>query len=291
MKKPASSSKASSTPKKTAVLFLGNSGAGKSTLLTQLGAKTFPSGVRFRKGVTKDVYEEEIMLGGKKVLLIDVPGLYEPNENETEFNAKKLSDALSRGYDYKLYFVMKADNRGTPNHDLVMMSKINRRIKKVDGARISFRIIINQITGKNMHDMYEEEVGKDNFESLFKTLNESMEIPGFSFDIKIDSVMLLMYSEEDVKNRGFAVKIAEDVCQHSQVQIDMDADLKASNEDLTLFDAAAKTFLVGAPMIAAGGLAAGVVGGLEAGVMAGCAAATAGVAASGLAVGAVGGSL
>lgn len=120
-----------SAPKRTAIITIGNSGVGKSTLLTQLGAKSFKLGVLYRRGVTKDIFQEEIELNSKRVMLIDVPGLNESNEKEAQPNAKRLTHALSRGYDYKPHFVAKADNRVLTSPDLVLMSKINKCVKKL----------------------------------------------------------------------------------------------------------------------------------------------------------------
>ncbi|KAF8947572.1 hypothetical protein BGZ52_007748 [Haplosporangium bisporale] len=247
-----------SSPEKTAVVLLGNAGAGKSTLLTQLGAKTFKSGATFRKGFTKDVYEEEIELKGKRVLLIDVPGLYEPSDKETQYNAEKLTEALSRGYNYKLYFVMKASNRGPDDKELVMISKINNCIKRADEADtscVSFRIIVNQIMSKEVHALYQEHMAGDNCEALF----QSLDIPGFSFDIKVDKVMLLMFDEEKLEKCEFTETLTEDVDKHSETAIVM-FKLRASNDDLTLFEAAVLTSYVALPAAMLGGLGAGLAG-------------------------------
>ncbi|KAF9382716.1 hypothetical protein CPB97_006999 [Podila verticillata] len=213
---------------KTAVVLLGNSGAGKSTLLTQLGAMTFKSGVRLRSGYTEEVQEEMVVLNGQNVILMDVPGLYESREQATQRNAKVLTKALSKkGYDYKLYFVTKADNRGPSNADLVMMSKINKCIKQVSGSRVSFRVIVNQIMGEDMYEMYQQEMAFDNFVTLFKALDtDEIELRGFSFDIEIDKVMLLRFSESDVSNNRFKDVLAADVCECSQYEIGME-ELKA----------------------------------------------------------------
>ncbi|KAG0313974.1 hypothetical protein BG000_005693 [Podila horticola] len=255
MNKPPAYCETPSNPKQAAVLLLGNSGAGKSTLLTQLGAKTFPSGVEFRAGLTKDVHEEEIVLKGQRVKLIDVPGLYEPIEKETQKNAKKLTEALKKGYDYKLYFVMLASNRGPDDKEMVMMSRINDCIKKADGSRVSFRIIVNQIPDQKVYDMYQKRLADDNCESLFA----SMDIEGFSFDIKIDNVMLLMFDEEEVNRCGFAERIAADVYQHTPTAIKT-TKLRASNKDITLFEAAVMSSYVGLPVAVLGGVAAGLAG-------------------------------
>ncbi|KAF8986331.1 hypothetical protein BGZ52_009093 [Haplosporangium bisporale] len=92
-----------------ALLLLGNASAGKSTLLAQLGGK-FDSGAKFRRGFTKDISEELVKVQGENVRLIDVPGLFEPSNKETQPNAQKLNEALSLGYSYQIYFVLKAGN-------------------------------------------------------------------------------------------------------------------------------------------------------------------------------------
>ncbi|KAG0315732.1 hypothetical protein BG000_005093, partial [Podila horticola] len=255
MSDPPPYSEPPSSPKQAAVLLLGNSGAGKSTLLTQLGAKTFASGVQFRKGYTKEVHQEEIVLKGQRVILIDAPGLYEPLEKETQNNAKKLTEALKKGYDYKLYFVMLASNRGPDDKEMVMMSRINDCIKKADGSRVSFRVIVNQIPDQKVYDMYQESLADDNCESLFA----SMDIEGFSFDIKIDNVMLLMFDKEEVSKCGFEERIAADVYQHTPTAITTTA-LKASNDDITLFEAAVMSSYVGLPVAVLGGVSAGLAG-------------------------------
>ncbi|KAI9241269.1 MAG: hypothetical protein BYD32DRAFT_77517 [Podila humilis] len=258
-----SSSQNPSIERKTAVVLIGNSGVGKSTLLTQLGAKTFESGVKCRQGYTKDVIEEHVQLDGHDVVLIDVPGLYEPNDNETRLNAKKLTKALSnKTYDYKLYFVTLATNRGPLNPDLVMMSKVNQCIKKANGTRVSFRVIVNQIMAAPVYDMYQQEMAFDNFKSFFETLDKAKEIGlrGFSFEISIDSVMLLMFSESDVETNGFKDMIVADVCAHSQSAIQV-KELKASNEDITLFESAVMVSWLGVPVAVAGRVAAVFLGG------------------------------
>ncbi|KFH72860.1 hypothetical protein MVEG_00085 [Podila verticillata NRRL 6337] len=247
--------------RKLAVVLLGNSGAGKSTLLTQLGATNFKSGVRLRSGYTQEVQEEVVVLKGQNVILMDVPGLYESREQATQRNAKALTKALSeKSYDYKLYFVTKADNRGPSNADLVMMSKINQCIKKVTGSRVSFRVIVNQIMGRDMYEMYQE-LADDNFKSFFKVLDtDDIELRGLSFAIEIDKVMLLRFSERGVNNNRFKDVIAADVCECSQYEIEME-ELKASNEDVSLFDAAVKASWLGIPLAIAGRVAPAMLGG------------------------------
>ncbi|KAG0330777.1 hypothetical protein BG000_011464 [Podila horticola] len=246
------------TPRPQAILMIGNSGAGKSTLLTQLGATTFPTGVHFRRGFTKDIHEEEIMLNGEKVLLVDVPGLFEPDDTETQFNARKLTQALSKGYDYKLYFVLKASNRGPDERDLLMMSKINECIRQANGSRVSFRLIVNQIMNQRVYDMYKEGLQDDNCKSLFATM--AAEIPEFSFDIQIDNVMLLRFDEETVGSRGFADQLAEDVRKHKKYTIIIESPLQISEVILMLFQAAMRA--TSTPLALAASVAAEVVTGM-----------------------------
>ncbi|KAF9376944.1 hypothetical protein CPC16_012071 [Podila verticillata] len=238
-------------PKSPAVLMIGNSGVGKSTLLTQLGAKGFPSGVKFRKGFTTQFKEEEIELDRQRIMLIDVPGLYEPNIKDTRLNAKKLTDALSLGYDYKLYFVMLATNRGPDDRDLVMMSRINDCIKEVKGSQVSFRLIVNQIMDERVFGMYQDELAYDNFKSFFKELK----IDGFSFNIKIDHVTLLRFDVSAVAKHGFKSVLAEDVRQHSQSPIKV-GELRVNNEDLKLFQSA----VLALPVFVGGGLVSAAMG-------------------------------
>ncbi|KAF9308787.1 hypothetical protein BG003_010615 [Podila horticola] len=246
---------APSTRAKTAVLMIGNSGAGKSTLLTQLGAKTFTSGVQFRKGHTKEVHEEEVAINGQDVLLIDVPGVYEPSEKETMHNAKKLTEALSRGYDYKLYFIMEAGARGPEDKELVMMSKINQCIKQATGSRVSFRIIVNKIMDQQIYDMYQQNLADDNCKSLFA----SMDMPKFPFkDIQIDRVVLLRYDKDMLERKTFGDVIAADVRQHSQYAITT-GELKFSKADLTVYNAAVMALIIASPVITTG---VAIVGGV-----------------------------
>ncbi|KFH72865.1 hypothetical protein MVEG_00090 [Podila verticillata NRRL 6337] len=224
----------------TAILLFGNAGAGKSTLLTQLGGTKFKAGVTFREGFTKEVEEERVTLSsGQTVMLVDVPGLFEPSEKATQNNALELNVALRLDYEFKFFFIMKADNRGPSDAELVMMSKVNECIKTSYGSRVSFRVIVNQIMNDEVNKIYEDHVAKDNCESLF----QGLDIPGYSFDIKIDSVILLRYSPEDVSCGGFKAKMEEEVYQHSEELIRVTKPLEFSNDDLTFFQKAIQAFM------------------------------------------------
>ncbi|KAF9323968.1 hypothetical protein BG006_000966 [Podila minutissima] len=89
-------------------------------------------------------------------------------------------------------------NRGPADDEIVLVSKINDSIKQVNGHRVSFRVIVNQIMDQSVYDMFQDHLAKDNCVSFFG----SLDLPGFSFDIKIDGVMLLRFDKEAVmKNK------------------------------------------------------------------------------------------
>ncbi|KAF9325723.1 hypothetical protein BG006_010810 [Podila minutissima] len=242
----------------TAILLLGNAGAGKSTLLTQLGGTKFKAGVHFRKGFTKSIEQEQVTLSnGQTVMLIDVPGLFEPDDAATMVNASVLNVALKMDFEFKIFFVMTANNRGPQDREMVMMSKINECIKTAAGSRVSFRLIVNQIMSDDVYKMYEHHVAKDNCKTLFKDLD----IEGFSFDIKIDSVMLLRFDEVDIYYGRFREKMEKEVYQHSPVVIKMEMPLAFSNEDLNMYAASFRAFVQ--KMYNTGGLFRGAVGAMS----------------------------
>ncbi|KFH72861.1 hypothetical protein MVEG_00086 [Podila verticillata NRRL 6337] len=224
------SEEATGTP---ALVLLGNAGAGKSTLLTQLGGK-FESGAVFRKGFTKDVTHNIVVIKDQQVRLIDVPGLFEPNDKETRFNAEKINSALSLGFNYRFYFVLKADNRGPDDKEMVMMSRISECVRKADGSQMSFGVIVNQILSDEVGAMYKE-LAKDNFRSMF----EGLSIPGFVFDIKIDSVIMLPFDELVLGQPGFQDKLADliDISPASASAVKLVKDISFCNNDLKLYQA------------------------------------------------------
>lgn len=136
--------------------------------------------------------------------------------------------------------------------EMVIISKINYCIKQTNGARV--RVTMNQIMSQEVYDMLQHELANDKFQSLFGALD----IPRFSFNIKIDGVTLLPYNIEALNKGGFADVVAQDVNQHEQCVISMDQDLKFSNKHLKLYQAA--LLAIASPLIVAEGLVVGVVG-------------------------------
>ncbi|KFH72856.1 hypothetical protein MVEG_00081 [Podila verticillata NRRL 6337] len=214
------------------LLLLGNAGAGKSTLLAQLGGK-FDSGAKFRRGFTKDISEELVKVNGEDVRLIDVPGLFEPSNKETQLNAQKLNEALLLGHSYRICFVLKAGNRGPDDAEMVMMSKISECVRKSDGSKLSFGMIVNQIPSEEVGDMYKE-LAKDNFRSMF----DGLSIPGFTFDINIDSVIMLPFNELELEQNKFRDTLAEEILKHPAVAIELENDISFCNNDLKRYHTA-----------------------------------------------------
>ncbi|KAG0269320.1 hypothetical protein DFQ27_004004 [Actinomortierella ambigua] len=213
-----------------AIMYIGNSGAGKSTLLNKLGGN-FRAGVSWRKGLTKDVSENWVNLKGKRVLLVDVPGLFEPRREETERNARMLTQALRRGYRYNLTFVLRASNRGFEEADLLMMSKVNEYVRGVDGSKVTYKMIINQIMDDAVYDMYNETVVKDNFKSQFAELEEE----GYHFDISINSILLLRHDKAFAEKKT-SEKLTEFECRWQlKAPVVVDKDISATNKELGFF--------------------------------------------------------
>ncbi|KAF9344924.1 hypothetical protein BGX26_003743 [Mortierella sp. AD094] len=242
--------------KGVAVLLIGNAGCGKSALLNQLGGN-FPSDVSFRTGLTQEITEQSVIINGAEVTLIDVPGLYAPdNDDETERNARSLRDSLSRGYEYKLYFVLEGKNRGPDNAELAMMSRVSQCVKSIDGAQVTFRVIVNQITSRRVYEMYRSKLASDNFESFFSKLNNAPEDHPFRFDIQIDHVELILHDESAIANNTLKDRIAQDVETHKQTLLSV-GELNISNADLHVLQKA--LLALSAPIFLAGEVVTGVL--------------------------------
>ncbi|KAK3808457.1 MAG: hypothetical protein J3Q66DRAFT_76226 [Benniella sp.] len=232
---------------KTAVIFLGNMGVGKSTLLSQIGGN-FPSGLAFMTGLTKEVTEQVVCLNGEPVILIDTPGLYEANNQATQANGLKMAEALRRGYDYKLFMVLKGTNRGITAEDLALMSKVSKCVRQANDAKVEYRVIVNQIENEDIYKMYEERVVKDNFRGIIDLIGRDQ----YELDIEITSVMLVRTDEAAVKGMQLREPIMEQIVAHTPTPVKV-MDIKADNNDPKLFaaiGAAVMTFFaIGAAVV------------------------------------------
>ncbi|KAF9145278.1 hypothetical protein BGX30_009706 [Mortierella sp. GBA39] len=234
-------------------MFIGNTGVGKSALLNQLGGD-FKSGFSERRGVTASINEKMVVLGGERVVLMDVPGLIEPSDEETVRNSKLLVEALSRGYNYKLIFVVQASNRTMTTDDMTLISEVNRclvdagMLQGQDGGsgrgevglydfsnekyappplpKISFRIIVNGVSGQKMSNSYEWFV-QDKFQSFFAD-NNTKETP---FDIQVDDVLLLPADDDAVEKGGFKEELTKFVTKQKAVPVGVASKINV-NDDL-----------------------------------------------------------
>ncbi|KAF9097775.1 hypothetical protein BGX27_000912 [Mortierella sp. AM989] len=201
-------------PRKTAVVFIGNAGAGKSTLLSQIGGN-FKSGSTFRSGYTKNVSEKTVTLDSEEVVLIDVPGLLEPNPRNIPINAGKIANALNRRYNYKLFFVLRAKNSGIDDAEVEMMVKLSECVRQEDGSKVPFGVFINQIQSQRVFDMYHEKVIKDNFSEFFNSLKG--ERP--TADVEIDCVNPFWFDEDGIENFTLRDTVVKAIASHKAVQL------------------------------------------------------------------------
>ncbi|KAF9112125.1 hypothetical protein BGX27_003938 [Mortierella sp. AM989] len=222
---------ADSSKLNTAVLFIGNAGSGKSSLLSLLGGN-FAAGTQFRSGYTKVLSETKIMMGDESVTLIDVPGLFEPDDSQTRRNAVELSKALKLTYKFKLFFILKASNSGLDNKEMLMMSRVSECVRQEGMTKVEFRVLINQVEDDHRR-MYHEEVVKDNFRRLFSTSN----IGRFSFDIDIGNVALLPYVRDKSQQDEIWNTLVREIQAQSAVRILVEK-IDFSNEDLDLYSKA-----------------------------------------------------
>ncbi|KAF9578186.1 hypothetical protein BGW38_006149, partial [Lunasporangiospora selenospora] len=241
---------------KIAVMFIGNKGVGKSALLSQLGGH-FASGFSFVEPVTTTVTEELVTIEGKQLILMDVPGLYEVDSGETEINSGKLTEALSRGYHYKLFFVVSGNSRTLSADDLALMARVNEAVRKVDGAEVEYRVIVNQIRGEREYQGYLECMTRDNLHVYLSKLKEKTE--SFSFDIRIKHILLLRYDEWAIDNSGFYQQLALQVMSQKAVTVTVKRIITDSN-DVKNIKRATSNLAIGAALIGITAFGAIVIG-------------------------------
>jgi hypothetical protein len=176
-----------------AVMFIGNIGARRSTLIRQLGGNLH-YGVGFMEGVAQQVSEQIVILDGKPLILMDVPVPYGMGEEAAIVHAERLTRALERGYKYKLFFVLRATNRGLCREDLAQMSAVNRCVRLANDTKVEFGIIINQIQDELVYTMYKENFTRESLRKLFR----DPRFESYELDIEFNSVLLVRFNEEAV---------------------------------------------------------------------------------------------
>ncbi|KAG0221553.1 hypothetical protein BGX31_009742 [Mortierella sp. GBA43] len=209
-------------------MFIGNSGVGKSTLLSQLGGN-FSSGFSFMEGFTKDIVEQQGTLNGHPVILIDIPGLYESNNRATRLNGAKLMRALSKGYNYNLFFVLSDNNRGPSSEDLALMSKVSDCVRQVSGAKVTIDLIINQIR---------DEVNLAYWKYLIdsKELEKKLSSPKLDgLDINYSNTTFLMFDRDAVAGNEYEEVLCGTIKAQRPTQIHVVKEIVADNHDYRFF--------------------------------------------------------
>ncbi|KAF9369262.1 hypothetical protein CPC16_004644 [Podila verticillata] len=92
---------------------------------------------------------------------------------------------------------------------------------------MSFGVIVNQVPSDIVGDMYND-LAKDNFRSMF----DGLSIPGFTFDINIDSVIMLSYDELGLEQNRFRDTLAEEILKHPAAAIKLENEISFCNNDL-----------------------------------------------------------
>ncbi|KAG0217719.1 hypothetical protein BGX31_000153 [Mortierella sp. GBA43] len=164
--------------------------------------------------------------------LMDVPGLYEDDDEITQANAKKLTAALEKGYDYKLFFMLMAHPRGFYPEDLALMSHVNKCVRQANNTKVDFRVIINQIHDDKEYKMYEERVAQDNFQKAFG----SPRFQKHHLDIKVNDVMLVRFGNDESAAEQLEKDLPIAVETHVATPIKLEGDIMANNVDITTFD-------------------------------------------------------
>jgi hypothetical protein len=191
---------ASSETPPTAVIFIGTKGAGKKTLLSQLDW-SYGSSVDFVEGAftIQEASEQTVTLDGKKLILMNTPGPYGIDEKATKANTENLTKALQQGYNYKIFIILKGNHLGLTNEDLALMSTVNKCVRQVNGAKVEFGLIINQIQiqDDSMYNTYKQNFTRESLRKLFR----SPKLGRYELDIEFNSVLLGRRDERTVLTR------------------------------------------------------------------------------------------
>jgi hypothetical protein len=162
-------------------------------------------------------------------LLIDIPGLYEPDNRATKLNGAKLMRALSRGYNYKLFFVLSDNNRGPSSEDLALMSKVSYCVRQVSGAKVTVDLIINQIRDEVNFEFWKYLIDS-------KELEKKLSIPELDgLNINYSNTTFLMFDRGAIaKNEYEEVLCGTIEAQHPN-QIHVVREIVTDNQDYKFF--------------------------------------------------------
>lgn len=129
------------------LILVGNSGVGKSSILNLVGESLQVDFTRFESdfalidGLTTKTTYVDIDINGKKVRLIDAPGLIENSDQRISKNADELTKALRYGGKYKLVFVYQSNSGRLLPQDVFTTAKVCNAI----GNCVDVGLIINKV--------------------------------------------------------------------------------------------------------------------------------------------------
>jgi hypothetical protein len=138
---------------------------GKSSLCNALGATSFESGVSFGGGLTKNLQTQVVTHEGKNVMLIDAPGLYEPDGTLTgktfAANAGKIQEGLGIvGASYMVVFVVDLNSGRVSTADAAMVRSV---LDAVSFQSVGYGFVFNKLSedayigmgvGSNLRSVY-----------------------------------------------------------------------------------------------------------------------------------------
>ncbi|KAF8935520.1 hypothetical protein BGZ47_009905 [Haplosporangium gracile] len=178
--------------RRMALMSIGNTGVGKSELLNQLRGN-FKSGFSERHGAMINITIKTVDLQGETVVLMDVPGLIEPEKEATDRNVNKCL--------LKIDMLQSQDGaaRGEELYD-----DSDEKNEPPPCPMISFCIIVDGIPGQRLYETYALYVD-DKFRSFFAD-NGTEATP---FDIRVGGVLLLRADDDAVASGGFREQLTE----------------------------------------------------------------------------------
>ncbi|KAF9905869.1 hypothetical protein BX616_000905 [Lobosporangium transversale] len=121
-----------------------------SYIANHLGAN-FESGFAMHGGgVTTQVQQQIVDINGQNILMVDAPGLIEPDLVATRRNAEEITEALKLGKKnrkpLKIGIIVMDHNGRIQRSDMLLIQKVNQALT----PRFEILLIVNQVKRRNM---------------------------------------------------------------------------------------------------------------------------------------------
>ncbi|KAF9099245.1 hypothetical protein BGX29_007227 [Mortierella sp. GBA35] len=176
----------------TSVVLVGNPGVGKSTILNALGG-VFPTGFSAVSGLTRDVSTARTIVDGRKLRLVDIPGIHDVqvgDEQATQRHLDILRDTLNDGSSYLIFFVIAPNNGRINSSDFTVMTTL---LNHLDRSPL-VGLILNQVQSKD----YDAIKASGYFERIQAVLGDS------NADLTYFNTMgpLVISDDDDSDDRG-----------------------------------------------------------------------------------------